>query len=31
MSHKLVLAIIALAVLLAAFLAYTQYSMLIPQ
>jgi hypothetical protein len=31
MSHKLVLAIIALAVILAAFLAYTQYSMLIPQ
>jgi hypothetical protein len=31
MSHKLVLAIIALAVLLAAFLAYTQYSMLVPQ
>jgi hypothetical protein len=31
MSQKLVLAIIALAVLLAAFLAYTQYSMLVPQ
>jgi hypothetical protein len=31
MSQKLVLAIIVLAVLLAAFLAYTQYSMLVPQ
>ena len=31
MSQKLVFAIIALAVVLAAILAYTQYNMLVPQ
>ena len=31
MSQKLIFAIIALAVVLAAFLAYTQYSLLVPQ
>lgn len=31
MSQKLVYVIIALAVVLAAFLAYTQYGMLVPQ
>jgi len=31
MSQKLVYAILALVVVLAAFLAYTQYNMLVPQ